>query len=68
MHLIKYNTIRLPVSILTHQSSSASHFAWSYQISYESDHRRRSYNVIKFFKMAAVDGLVVRMSSEGQDL
>ena len=47
--------ILLPVSILTCHSSSASHFALARQISCEFDHRRRNYDVIKIFKMAAVD-------------
>jgi len=44
----------LPVSILTCESSSASQFASAHQISYESDHWRRSYHVTKIFKMAVV--------------
>jgi len=47
--------ILLPVLILTCQSSLVFHFASAYQISYEPDHRRRSYDVIIIFKIAAVD-------------
>jgi len=72
-----YIEILLSVSILTRQSSSASHFASARPILCESDQRRRSYDVVKILKMAAVNwcrewtsgsNLVVRMSSEGQGL
>jgi len=51
----RYIEILLPVSILTCQSSSASRFASAERILCESDHRRRRYDVINVFKMAAVD-------------
>ena len=44
-----------PLSILTCQSSSASHSASAQQISCESNHWRLSYDVLKIYKMAAVD-------------
>jgi len=46
--------ILLPVSTLTYQSSSASHFDSSHHISYESDRLGPSYDVMSFFKMADV--------------
>ena len=50
--------ILLPVSILTCQSSSVCNFASSFQISYESDRWRPTYDVMSIFKMADVSHVV----------
>jgi len=43
------------VSILTYVQSSACDFASACQISSRSDHRRRSYDVLRFFRMADIE-------------
>ena len=46
------------------QSSPASRFALAYQISFESDHPTRSYDVIKILNIAAAD-VATRQSTSG---
>jgi len=43
---------------MTYQSSSASHFASTNQISFESDRQQPSYDVMSIFKMADVSHVV----------
>jgi len=50
-----HTEILLPVMILRCQLSSACHFASGHQISCESDRWRHSCDVIKIFKMVAID-------------
>ena len=47
--------ILLPVSTLIYLLSSASHFASGYEISSQSNHPRRCYDVTSILKMAAIE-------------